>query len=91
MVERRQWYNQVSTAIRQFHAHNWAYGDTKPENILIDENRRAWLIDFEGGYTPGWVDPKLKNTVEGDLQGLDRLREFLGLEYEAKDEAQAPI
>lgn len=36
-----------------------------------------YLIDFRDSYTKGWVDKELANTVEGDLQGLQRLSEFL--------------
>jgi hypothetical protein len=51
----------------------------KPGNVLIDDDRQAWLIYFEGGRTLGCVDQELLDTVEGDLQGLETLREFLGL------------
>jgi hypothetical protein len=78
-TERRKWFDEISAAFEGFHRYNFAYGDVKPANVLIDNDRQAWLIDFEGGLTPGWVDKNLLDTVEGDLQGLERLREFLGL------------
>ncbi|KAL2850065.1 hypothetical protein BJX68DRAFT_266859 [Aspergillus pseudodeflectus] len=78
-AQRRKWFEDISAAFEGFHRYNFAYGDVKPANILIDDDRQAWLIDFEGGLTPGWVDKNLLDTVEGDLQGLARLREFLGL------------
>ncbi|KAJ0424009.1 hypothetical protein BJY00DRAFT_309819 [Aspergillus carlsbadensis] len=89
-AERQQWYDEVSAAIRGFHEVGCAYGDVKAGNVLIDEDRRPWLIDFEGGTTEGYVDLELKNTIEGDLQGLEVLRKWLDLEDEAKDEPQPP-
>lgn len=44
---------------------------------MIDLNNDAWLIDFGGGWSEGWVDENLQNTVEGDQQGLKRILEFL--------------
>jgi hypothetical protein len=79
-AERQQWFDEIFAAFDGFHRYGFAYGDVKPANILIDDDRQAWLIDFEGGVTQGWVDEDLLDTVEGDLQGLGRLREFLGLE-----------
>lgn len=52
-------------------------GDVKPDNVLIDTQDDAYIIDFGGGYTRGWVDKELANTAEGDLQGLQRISEFL--------------
>ncbi|KAL3494981.1 hypothetical protein BJX62DRAFT_233951 [Aspergillus germanicus] len=90
LAERQQWYNEIPAAIRSFHDFGCVYGDVKPPNVLIDENRRPWLIDFEGGYTEDCVDKDLENTVEGDLQGLEKLRKWLGLGNETKDETQTP-
>lgn len=37
----------------------------------------AWLVDFGGSYTRDWVDEERLETVEGDLQGLRRIEEWL--------------
>ncbi|KAL2850063.1 hypothetical protein BJX68DRAFT_266856 [Aspergillus pseudodeflectus] len=91
-AERKQWFDEVSAMICSFHGDEYqdAYGDVKPDNILIDDARQPWLIDFEGGRTTGWVDEELVNTIEGDLQGPERLRKWLGLEVETKNEPQPP-
>jgi serine/threonine protein kinase len=49
------------------------WGDAKPDNILIDVHDDAWIVDFGGGRTEGWVDPGLEGTVEGDLQAVERI------------------
>jgi hypothetical protein len=40
---------------------------------------RALLI-LRGATTHGWVDKELRDTKEGNLQGLERIREFLRLD-----------
>lgn len=77
---KQAWFRDISHAVHAFHAHNLVWGDVKPENVLIDRNQKAWLIDFGGGWTPGWVDEELENTKQGDLQGLRKIQEFLGLQ-----------
>ncbi|KAG9249502.1 uncharacterized protein F5Z01DRAFT_678620 [Emericellopsis atlantica] len=48
------------------------------EKAVADSQKdNAWLTDFEGGYTHGWVDPDKAETVEGDLQGLQRIMRFI--------------
>ena len=51
--------------------------------MLIDQDDNAWITDFGGGYTRGWVDEKIAGTVEGDLAGMAKVREFI-----FQDEAQ---
>ena len=51
----------------------------KPDNVLIGEDGDAWVIDFGGGYNSQFADEELVGAADGDLQGLSRLGEFLGL------------
>lgn len=74
---RRKWLDQITRSIEGLHACGVVWGDAKPDNVLIDSQDDAYLIDLGGGYTKGWVDQEVANTVEGDLQGLQRVSEFL--------------
>lgn len=74
---RHKWLSQITQSIEGLHMCGAIWGDAKPDNVLIDTQYDAYLIDFGGGYTRGWVDEELANTAEGDLQGLQRISEFL--------------
>ena len=65
--------------IERLHEANIIWGDVKTANVLIDGNNDAWVIDFGGGYTEGWVDKGLAGTVAGDLQGMAKIMSFLGV------------
>ncbi|KAK1948708.1 hypothetical protein LY78DRAFT_39560, partial [Colletotrichum sublineola] len=53
------------------------WGDVKAENVLIDREDNAWIIDFGGSYTPGWVDKEKAGTLAGDAQGLAKILDIL--------------
>ncbi|KAF5971648.1 cocaine esterase [Fusarium bulbicola] len=72
---RERWAQQVSDTVRQLHAAGIVWGDAKPDNVLVDQENNAWLIDFGGGYTNGWVSKELSGTVEGDLEGLKKMND----------------
>ena len=40
------------------------------------------LFDFGGGYSRGYVEREKAGTVEGDLQGLERIVEYVFSERE---------
>ncbi|KAK4161743.1 hypothetical protein QBC43DRAFT_323178 [Cladorrhinum sp. PSN259] len=81
---RQRWAKQIRETVEQFHDAGLVWGDAKAENVMIDRNDDAWLIDLGGGYTEGWVDKDKAGTKEGDLQGLDRILEHLSNEeYES--------
>lgn len=52
-------------------------GDVKADNVLIDKEDNAIIIDLEGGTTQGWVDQDKANTLEGDSQGMERMMDFI--------------
>ncbi|KAF4949254.1 hypothetical protein FGADI_9025 [Fusarium gaditjirri] len=74
---RQSWAQQVHDTVQELHTAGIVWGDAKPDNVLVDQKNNAWLIDFGGGYTNGWVPKELSGTVEGDLQGLRKINEFL--------------
>ncbi|KAG6367564.1 hypothetical protein INS49_001757 [Diaporthe citri] len=74
---RERWARQVSHTVEELHKAGAVWGDAKADNVLIDKNSDAWVIDFEGGYTRSWVDKDKAGTKEGDLQGLGRILDLI--------------
>lgn len=67
---RERWAKQVGHTVEAVHKAGATWGDAKADNVLIDKNSNAWVVDFEGGYTEGWVDKDKAGAKERDLQGL---------------------
>lgn len=74
---RLQWAAQIRETVAELHRNDVVWGDAKLDNILLDKNDTPWVIDFGGGHSPAWVDPDKEETVEGDLQGLEKIVERL--------------
>ncbi|KAL6811614.1 hypothetical protein J3E69DRAFT_350021 [Trichoderma sp. SZMC 28015] len=74
---REQWMGQLETALSALHENHIVWGDVKAANVLIDGIEDAWLVDFGGGYTEGWVDKEVAGTVMGDFTGMAKLRTLL--------------
>ncbi|EGC41696.1 conserved hypothetical protein [Histoplasma capsulatum var. duboisii H88] len=74
---RKKWLDQVTVTLKHLHSQGIIWGDAKAANILIDVNGDAYLIDFGGGYTQGWVGRENANSIDGDLQGLERIKWYL--------------
>lgn len=53
--------------------------DGKARNVIVDDEDAAWLIDFGGGFTEGWVSEELAGTVEGDEEAVKKIVDFLGV------------
>ncbi|KAI9048563.1 hypothetical protein LZ554_007396 [Drepanopeziza brunnea f. sp. 'monogermtubi'] len=75
--QRDQWALELESHVEELHAAGLVWGDAKPQNVLVDKENRLWLIDFDGGYTEGWIDRDLKETSQGDSQGVGRIKEWL--------------
>ncbi|KAK4191347.1 hypothetical protein QBC35DRAFT_460436 [Podospora australis] len=75
--DRLRWSKQIHHSVECLHGAGVAWGDAKPDNVLVDMEGDAWLIDFGGSYTPGWVDEDKQETVEGDRQGVQRIDDWL--------------
>lgn len=71
------WMSQIQSAIGYLHSNSLVWGDAKPANILKRPDNDLVLVDFAGGATEGWVDWKKINTIDGDMQALDRIKRFL--------------
>jgi len=76
---RQRWAEQIRGMVNWLHEIDIVWGDGKPSNVVIDQADNAWLIDFGGGWTEGWVDEEFAGTERGDDQAVERIAKFLGL------------
>jgi hypothetical protein len=78
--ERRQkWAVQIRETVEKLHGIGVFWCDGKIDNVVIDEKDDAWVIDFGGGWTEGWVDEKLADTFERDFQAVRNIVNFLNV------------
>ncbi|KAK5257375.1 hypothetical protein LTR16_000856 [Cryomyces antarcticus] len=77
---RRKWASQIQESVLMLHMIGVVWGDGKAENVLIDVYDDAWIIDFGGSWTDGWVDKELAGTIQGDKQALNKITQFLLVE-----------
>ena len=75
--QRQKWFSQIEDTARQLHENGIVWGDVKPDNVLIDEEDNAWILDFGGGYNSEFVDEDVIETIEGDVQGISRIKKWL--------------
>ena len=76
-VQCKRWTGQIRSAIDYLHGEGLVWGDAKAENVLIREDGDVVLVDFGGGFTPGWVEQQNSDTMQGDWQGFERIVEFM--------------
>jgi hypothetical protein len=69
----REWEEQITTVVQDLHAHDIVWGDVNPSNVMIDEAMDACAIDFGGMNNVEFVDDDLRETMQGDDQGVKRL------------------
>ncbi|KAG7123900.1 hypothetical protein HYQ44_002536 [Verticillium longisporum] len=74
---REKWAAQIKDTVAKLHHLSVVWGDVKADNVLVDENGNAIVIDLEGGTTQGWVDREKEGTVEGDAQGVENMMDFI--------------
>jgi hypothetical protein len=72
-----KWKRRVTITVEALHRAGIIWGDAKASNILVDTDGDAWVTDFGGGFTEGWVDRDKAGTIEGDLQGLRAIIDFV--------------
>ncbi|KAJ5114030.1 hypothetical protein N7456_002564 [Penicillium angulare] len=76
--DRLRWSAQMETSVQLLHQTGVVWGGVKPQNVLVDVNGDACIVDFgRTKYTEGWVDEDKKGTVEGDLQGVQKIRDWV--------------
>jgi hypothetical protein len=55
-------------------------GRWKASNVLVHrDSDDAWIIDFGGRWTDGWLDHELSGTVEGDDVAVQNIFDFLAV------------
>lgn len=74
---KQRWAQQIKTTLGALHERNIFWGDAKADNVIIDVSGDAWIVDFGGGHTRGWVDRDKSGTIAGDLQGLENILKFI--------------
>lgn len=74
---RKKWAGQITETIRFLHSIGVVWGDAKPSNVIVNLQNDAYLVDFGGGWSDGWVDENLQETVQGDEQGVGRILTLL--------------
>ncbi|RSL66066.1 hypothetical protein CEP54_003868 [Fusarium duplospermum] len=77
LSNRQKWAGQIRETVAALHELGVVWGDVKPDNVLIDNDNNAVVIDLEGGTTRGWVDHDVGGTLEGDMQGMERMMDFI--------------
>ncbi|KAI0424536.1 hypothetical protein F5Y09DRAFT_347622 [Xylaria sp. FL1042] len=64
-ARREKWASQIQETVHLLHQIGVTWGDGKAANVLIHcDTDDAWIIDFGGGWTDGWVGQELSGTVE---------------------------
>jgi serine/threonine protein kinase len=90
--QRDTWANECAKIVKILHDNDIIWGDAKADNFMVDEEDNLWIIDFGGSYTEGWVDPELKETVEGDDMGLRKVTAALhdpeGCTYDPNEDGE---
>ncbi|OAQ95787.1 hypothetical protein LLEC1_04766 [Akanthomyces lecanii] len=70
---RMRWKEQIRLSLQALHDAGIIWGDAKADNVIVDLHGDAWIIDFGGGYTEGWVDKDSSGTMAGDIEGLKNI------------------
>ena len=71
---RKQWKQQIDTAVCALHECGLTWGDVKPDNVLISKDLNAWVIDFGGGYSRPFTARTSSGTVLGDIEAVEKLK-----------------
>ena len=75
--KRAAWASQANEMVKVLHQHDIIFGDAKADNFLVDKHDKLWIIDFGGSWTEGWIDPEIKETVQGDNMAMEKITNAL--------------
>lgn len=77
-------YQQIGKLIRQLHDHQVHHSDLNIHNILLDDNGKFWLIDFDKcGITEG--DSWKQDNLDRLLRSFKKEQERLGIKFDEED------
>ena len=76
-LQREDWASQAKHIIEQLHGIEVVWGNVCPRNMLLDVGGNLWVVGFSGARTSGFVSLELMGTEEGDLMGLEMIRQYL--------------
>jgi hypothetical protein len=93
--KRDAWASEAEAIKNTLHDHDLIWGDAKADNFLVDKHDKLWIIDFGGSWTEGWIDPEIKETVQGDDMAMEKITNALhdpvaNVEGGTNDEAESP-
>ena len=79
-LEAAEW-KKIGATIRQFHLHDIYHHDLNAHNILIDEQGKVWLIDFDQGDIrqngAGWKANNLNRLKRSFVKEAGKLDKFM--------------
>ena len=77
---RQKWAMQIRGTVAGLHGLGILWRDIKTDNVLINDDGDAVVLDFGGGNTMGWVYHDKYGSMEGEEQGLEKMMLALGVE-----------
>ncbi|KAF8847159.1 hypothetical protein BDZ45DRAFT_755197 [Acephala macrosclerotiorum] len=75
--QREVWASQAKHIIEQLHGIEVIWGNVCPRNMFLDVEGNLWATGFSGARTSGFVSLELMGTEEGDVMGLEMIRQYL--------------
>lgn len=77
LERRRKWASQIEETVHKLHEIHIIWGDVKPENVIVDVDDNAWIVDLGEGFTPPWKTPSERGTKAGDLNAVRLMARYL--------------
>ncbi len=68
-----QLWQSIGKTITEFHAHDIYHADLNAHNILLDENDKVWLIDFDRGCFKPMTAARRNKNLNRLLRSLEKL------------------